>query len=384
MRGDRAGAGRLRRARGGRRRARRRGGPARRERSRRRRRAPLRLPSTSPGGCAATPSWPCARPRSAFRDRAVRRVVTDCRAHAARSRASTPARSSTPGATPRSRSRSRSRAAPAAAPRSPRAPRPASSRRPSCATAAKPGPARASAGRSPTSTARSPRRSPAPTPPTRRALDRALIDLDGTPNKSRLGANAILGVSLAAAKAAAADAGLPLYALPRRPSTADDEPTRPAGADDERAQRRRPRRQLGRLPGVHGRAGRRVELLRVPADRHRGLPRAQGPPEVAGPEHRGRRRGRLRARPALQRGGARGARRRDRGGRLRARRGRLHRPRPGDERDLLRRLLRARPRGPDALRGRARRLLGRRGRPLPDRLDRGRDGRGGLGRLEAP
>ena len=44
-----------------------------------------------------------------------------------------------------------------------------------------------------------------------RALDRTLIELDGTPNKRRLGANAILGVSLAAAKAAAADAGLPLY-----------------------------------------------------------------------------------------------------------------------------------------------------------------------------
>jgi enolase len=44
-----------------------------------------------------------------------------------------------------------------------------------------------------------------------RALDNALIELDGTPNKSRLGANAILGCSLAAAKAAAADAGIPLY-----------------------------------------------------------------------------------------------------------------------------------------------------------------------------
>jgi enolase len=42
-------------------------------------------------------------------------------------------------------------------------------------------------------------------------LDRKLIDLDGTPNKGRLGANAILGVSLAAAKAAAAEDGLPLY-----------------------------------------------------------------------------------------------------------------------------------------------------------------------------
>jgi enolase len=42
-------------------------------------------------------------------------------------------------------------------------------------------------------------------------LDRALIDLDGTPNKGRLGANAILGVSLATAKAAAAHAGVPLF-----------------------------------------------------------------------------------------------------------------------------------------------------------------------------
>jgi enolase len=42
-------------------------------------------------------------------------------------------------------------------------------------------------------------------------LDRAMAELDGTPNKGRLGANAILGVSLAAAKAAAAEAGVPLY-----------------------------------------------------------------------------------------------------------------------------------------------------------------------------
>src|SRR6202021_2922556 len=42
-------------------------------------------------------------------------------------------------------------------------------------------------------------------------LDETMIALDGTPNKARLGANAILGVSLAAAKAAAASARLPLY-----------------------------------------------------------------------------------------------------------------------------------------------------------------------------
>lgn len=44
-----------------------------------------------------------------------------------------------------------------------------------------------------------------------RAVDQAMLDLDGTANKSKLGANAILGVSLAVAHAAAADSGLPLY-----------------------------------------------------------------------------------------------------------------------------------------------------------------------------
>ncbi|EGO95280.1 phosphopyruvate hydratase [Acidiphilium sp. PM] len=43
------------------------------------------------------------------------------------------------------------------------------------------------------------------------AIDETMIDLDGTPNKARLGANAILGVSLAVAKAAADEIGLPLY-----------------------------------------------------------------------------------------------------------------------------------------------------------------------------
>ena len=43
------------------------------------------------------------------------------------------------------------------------------------------------------------------------AVDQAMIELDGTENKSRLGANAILGVSLATAKAAAMSSGLELY-----------------------------------------------------------------------------------------------------------------------------------------------------------------------------
>ena len=44
-----------------------------------------------------------------------------------------------------------------------------------------------------------------------KAIDQMLLELDGTPNKSRLGANAILGTSLAVAKAAATELGLPLY-----------------------------------------------------------------------------------------------------------------------------------------------------------------------------
>ncbi|MGD0882957.1 MAG: phosphopyruvate hydratase, partial [Acidimicrobiales bacterium] len=44
-----------------------------------------------------------------------------------------------------------------------------------------------------------------------RSIDLAMIDADGTPNKGRLGANAILGVSLATARAAADELGLPLF-----------------------------------------------------------------------------------------------------------------------------------------------------------------------------
>ena len=42
-------------------------------------------------------------------------------------------------------------------------------------------------------------------------IDQLLIDLDGTPNKGKLGANAILGVSIAVARAAANELGMPLY-----------------------------------------------------------------------------------------------------------------------------------------------------------------------------
>ena len=62
-----------------------------------------------------------------------------------------------------------------------------------------------------TSTARSPDAVAGLDAADQQGLDDALIALDGTPNKSRLGANAILGVSLAAAHAQAAEEGLPLW-----------------------------------------------------------------------------------------------------------------------------------------------------------------------------
>ena len=72
------------------------------------------------------------------------------------------------------------------------------------------------------------------------ALDRRMIEADGTPNKSKLGANAILAVSMAAARAAAAAERLPLYRYLARYSS-DRAPT-PSRPDDEHPERRRARR----------------------------------------------------------------------------------------------------------------------------------------------
>ena len=116
-----------------------------------------------------------------------------------------------------------------------------------------------------------------------RVVDQALLDLDGTPDKSRLGANAILGVSLAVANAAADSAGFAPVPLPRRPQRAH-----PAGADDEHRQRRRARRHRRRRPGVHGRADRRAHLQGGAALGRRGLPLAEVRAQEAGPGHRSR------------------------------------------------------------------------------------------------
>ena len=127
-----------------------------------------------------------------------------------------------------------------------------------------------------------------------REIDGAMIELDGTPTKARLGANAILGVSLAVAKAAAAEAELPLYRWIGG-TNAHVLPVPMMNVINGGAHAA----QLARLPGVHARPGRRRDVLRGAADRGRVLPRAQGPPQGARPLDQRRRRGRLRARPRL-------------------------------------------------------------------------------------
>ena len=67
-------------------------------------------------------------------------------------------------------------------------------------------------------------------------IDRLMIDLDGTPNKGKLGANAILGVSMAVARAAAAAAALPLFTY-----LGGSGACRTADANDEYPQRRQTR-----------------------------------------------------------------------------------------------------------------------------------------------
>ena len=155
-----------------------------------------------------------------------------------------------------------------------------------------------------------------------REIDQAMLQLDGTPNKATLGANAILGASLAVARAAAESAGLPLYRYVGGPNA-----------------------HLLPVPmmnilngGAHADSNVDVQefmiapigaptFARGAAHRRRGLPRAQVGAEGEGPLHRPRRRGRLRAQPREQPGRARPDRRGGQGGRLRARH--RHRARDG-------------------------------------------------------
>ena len=163
-------------------------------------------------------------------------------------------------------------------------------------------------------------------------IDALLCDLDGTPNKGSLGANAILGVSLACAHAAAASYDLPLYRYLGGVGATD-----PAGADVQHPQRREARPGLDRLPGVHGHAGRRGDLRRCAARGRRGVRGAAHDPPRRRACHRAGRRGRLRAVAAVERGRRRGRScgpsRRPATDPARRSRSRSTRPRPSSSRD---------------------------------------------------
>ena len=208
---------------------------------RRARRPPARARGRGASTAASTPRPPCAAAAARVREhgrrgrltrRPAERSATATDPHAGRrscnvyptvNRSTRPhhehhrarrraARSSTPGATPPSRSRScstsgaRGRAIGAR-----RARRPGSSRRSSCATAATATAARACSSAVGHVNGEIADALVGLDALDQRAVDQALIDLDGTDNKARLGANAILGVSLAVAKAAADELELPLY-----------------------------------------------------------------------------------------------------------------------------------------------------------------------------
>ena len=171
-------------------------------------------------------------------------------------------------------------------------------------------------GRRRRSTARSSTPCPASTPRTSAASTRLLIELDGTRQQEPPGRQRH-------PRRVAWPPPRPRHV--RRPAALQVRRRRlgprPADADDEHHQRRRPRRQSDRHPGVHDPADRRRELLRGPAHGRGDLPRPEEGAEGRRPQHQRRRRGRLRPQPRLGRGGAGLHRQGRRGGRLHGRRG---------------------------------------------------------------
>ena len=194
-----------------------------------------------------------------------------------------------------------------------------------------------------------------------RLVDQALIDLDRTPDKSRLGANAIVGVSMAVARAAADSSGLPLFRYLGGPN-AHVLPVPMmnilnggAHADNNVDIQEFMITPIG--------AATFTEALRWGAEVYHALKVRD---QAARAVHRSRRRGRLRAGSRAQPGGAGPDRRGDRQGRLHPRSGR----RAGDRRRchgvLRRRQLRLR--GQAAHGGGADRRLRRMAERLPDRV----------------
>ena len=212
------------------------------------------------------------------------------------------------------------------------------------------------------------------------AIDLFMLELDGTENKSKLGANAILAVSLAVAKAAAARPRPAPLPLPGRRQRA-----RPAGAHDEHPQRRQACGQQHRLPGVHGHAGGRGQLPRGAALGFGNLPEPQESAPRRRLQHQRGRRRRLCAKPGRQRQGSGGDPQGHRKSRLQGGRRCLHRPGSGHERTVRRAdgTLQPGDRRPQAEQRRAGRPLGGLGQPLPHHQHRRWHGRGRLGGLEA-
>ncbi len=132
------------------------------------------------------------------------------------------------------------------------------------------------------------------------ALDRTMIELDGTPNKGRLGANAILGVSLAAAKAAAVDAEQPLYLYLAELYGGGEPAVLPVpmmnvlngGAHADNSV------DFQEFMIVPAGAGSFSECLRIGAEIY---PRAEEESRLEGTRHGDRRRGGFRTRPSFQR-----------------------------------------------------------------------------------
>ena len=228
----------------------------------------------------------------------------------------------------------------------------------------------------------------ASTPPTRPGIDDLLIELDGTPNKGKLGANAILGVSLACAHAAARVARPAALPLPRRGrrrgccpcrcSTSSTAASTPQDSTDFQ--------EFMVMP-----VGLRHASPRRSAPAPRSSPRSRKMLHDDGPRHRPGRRGRLRAVARVQRGGDRGHPAGDRAGRLPAGRGgRRSRSTRATSSTLVEgdRRRTASPASTASSEGRTldtgeMSTSGPTGRAVPDRLARGRPGRGRLGRLGA-
>ncbi len=168
-----------------------------------------------------------------------------------------------------------------------------------------------------------------------RALDRRMIEADGTPNKSKFGANAILAVSMAAARAAAAAAGQPLYKYLAKYSS-DASANMLPGPDDEHPQWRRARRQFRGRAGIHGHAPWRAEFSRSAALGRRSFPRPESRAEEERLLDRRRRRRRLRAQPEIKRRSARPRSRSHHRRGIQARRADRHRARSRRKRILRR------------------------------------------------